>query len=231
MKRSLEEDSLEVPVGKKGRLWVHDRQPDWEDLRRMEEGEEDDDDVILRSRRRQHRLDTQGDPECSDMEAPGAPVKSGREGRRPLPWNEQGRLLWPKGEDEAVVLVEDSQAGESGEGEGDSRTLEGSVSGCSSFVVDDDSESVLEEEKGSERRLGRTALEEVRRTLKESMERQRVRLERVERELLEAESPGSVTSQESDGEVMDERTCTSRRDVQRLCVYPWEDEKWLNGAL
>lgn len=227
MKRVLEEDSDRVRMGKKSRVWSHDRQPDWEDLQRMEEAAgkeceeevEDDDEIILRSRRRQHRLDTQRDSDGNDMEVPGAPVKGGR---RTLPWTEQGRLLWPRGEDEAVVQVEDSQAG--GSGDDDSQTLEGVSVGCSSFVVDDDSESVVEEEKEPERRLRRAALEDVRSLLRERIERWKARLEVVEEQLASMATPGGVTSLESELEAMDERMGITRYGVERQLAYPWEDK-------
>jgi predicted nuclease with TOPRIM domain len=190
MKRRMEE--VRGMVGE----WVHDRQPDWEDLRRME-GEEEEEDVVMNSRRRQHRLDTQPESLCEEVEAPGAPK---RKRRRVLPWTEQGRLLWPGGGDEAIVLVEDSQAGSScGEEEReDSQTLRESSSGCVSFVVDDDSESLADEEKESERRLGKAALEDVRFSLRGKIQRLKVRLDTVEEELAGMATPGSVTSVESE---------------------------------
>ena len=223
MKRAWEEDDDVRPIGKRSKGWVHDRQPDWEDLERMGGNEDADDEdegeeFVLASRRRQQRLD--------GNDVPGAPAK---DRRRTSPRPIHGRLLWPMAGDETVVQVEDSQGKES-EDDGESHTIGGS-SACSSFVVDDDSESVLEEEKASERRLGRAVLEEFRQALKEKIGRLQARLGSVERELACLTPQESVVLSENELEVLDERTCTRRIDSDRSCLYPWEDEKWMNGSL
>ena len=229
MKRVWEEDYDVRSNGKRSKGWVHDRQPDWEDLEMMGGNEDADDEdeeeeFVLESRRRQHRLDRESESDRNDI--PGAPYK---ERRRTSPCATRGRLLWPRAGDEAVVQVEDSQGKES-QSDGESHTLEGS-SACSSFVVADDSASVLEEEKVSERCLGRAVLEEFRQALKEKISRLQARLASVERELACPTPQESVVSSESEPEVLDERTCARRIDSDRLCVYPWEDEKWMNGSL
>jgi len=55
--------------------------------------------------------------------------------------------------------------------------------GCSSFVVDDDCESVVQEERRSDRTLGRAALKELRAMLSERIERLNRRLDGVDLEL------------------------------------------------
>ena len=223
MKRRLElEDEDDIYVGKRGKTWIHERQPDYEDLERMEQEaamEEEEEDIVLRSRRRQHRLETQEELEWDDG-PPGVPMKE----TVMLPWSGQGRLLWPSRRDEAVVQVEDSQVDVESD---DSHTL----SGCSSFVVADESESVVEEETVSEKRLARNALKEVRLSLREKIGRLKRRLERVEGELVELESGGFDGSEESGAEVVDERTCTTRFDLERVTCYPWEDEEGKKGYI
>jgi hypothetical protein len=170
-----------------------DRQPVSQDLRdTAQEDSEDEDEIVLRSRWRQQRLRTPGRSEAGEVEPPA------KKKRRILPWTDEGRLLWPvkkrtavelesDSEEEAseggghdVALVKDSQCG----GECDSASLEESDEDrCSSFVVDDDSESVVEEESASERYLAIGALQEVRVSIVERMEKLKRRLESVEGQL------------------------------------------------
>ena len=182
---------------------MHHRQPGWRELEGLQDLEEtvqqseedgdcerqkdddsDDEDIVLRSRRQQQRVDvcTQLDGDCGEAEPPGAPAK--KKGRI-LPWTEEGRRLWPGdgaggrcGIVDEAVLVPDSQAEESG----DSDTEEGE-DGCSSFVVDDDSESVVGEIEASERFLTREALREVRTLLTYKMERLKRQTAKVEEQL------------------------------------------------
>ncbi len=233
MKRIREEEgeeSAEMVARKQRRIidWTkQDRQPLSQDLREMtEEDSEDGDEIVLMSRRRYQRL-----------EIPGAPAKKKK--RRILPWTDEGRLLWPdkkatavesesdeqasEGGGDAVVLVEDSQSCTEAGGS-DSATLEESDEDrCSSFVVDDDSASVVEEETASERYLARGALQEVRASILEGMERLKRRLSRVD-EQLKALAPCREESSASEGaEVVDERTCRTLRERGLEEVYPWEE--------
>jgi len=175
------------------------RQPDWS-------SSSESDEVTLGKRRRSRV----GTPPPSGVVALRAPEK--KRPRRLLPWTKQGRLRWPhlhtralmpghqSGEDweetqTVVGDVEESQQGvpfvqvpdsqpasveKESEHEAES---ESDSDGCSSFVVDDDCESVVQEERRSDRTLGRAALKELRAMLSERIERLNRRLDGVDLEL------------------------------------------------
>lgn len=193
-----------------------DRQPDWQDAVAVHgkgndgEEEEDDGDVfILESRRRQQRLMTPEQTDGDDQEPPGAPKKKKR---RILPWTREGQLLLAQkvettaeseGSDDDVVLVKDSQVEESEDSETEESEAgtvvsvedsEDSEDDCSSFVVDDDSESVTAEEDASEKSLGGEALREVRAEVVRRILRLQRQLKSVDKEL------DALTSEESDVE-------------------------------
>ena len=124
------------------------------------------------------------------VKVPGAPSKR----RRVLPWTKEGR-------EKFGVLVGEASCEETSDSEeedvwrhGQTRGLFSSTgrrvdesgtngSCCSSFVVEDDEESVVEELEEAEKDLGRTALEEFSVSLAEKAERLRRKLGRVCEEL------------------------------------------------
>jgi hypothetical protein len=210
MKRSLNGEEVHVATGSVQSPvidWTQqDRQPGWQDKQpngQAEDSDPDGDGFILESRRRQQRLVTPEKSDGGDLEPPGAPVKKKR---RVLPWTLEGRERWPLAstclfsrstyDDDGVVQVEDSVddngsetvddcSSFGGEEKGDDDGDDGSetVDDCSSFVVDDDSESVVDEECVSERELGRIALVEVRASIVENMAKLKRRLDFVDKEL------------------------------------------------
>ena len=233
MKRAFEEE--ELPEAQKPGLTAKEME-DYarrtsEEQKEEENGggeSEDSDEVILSSRRRQQQWCVRSESESSDVEAPGAPAKKKR---RVLPWTEEGRVLWPQAggmEDDSVVLVEDSQDGVGSEEESEESEEESERSDDrSSFVVDDDSLSVVEEERTSERYLAQAALKEVRVSTAERIEKLRGHLAAVDSQLKRLEaSSGSTSSCSSEGaEVVDERTCLTRRDQWCATVDHWEESE------
>ena len=175
----------------------------------VEDSSDDGDDIVLSSRRRQQRL-----------EPPGAPAKKRR---RVLPWTEEGRVLWPLADPMTPPSGEEGSVSGDSDGEDD----------CGSFVVDDDSESVVEEESVSERFLARGALLEVRAAVEERIKRLQDRLVRLDEQLglvapaeEKAKKLGDDERSSSEGlAVVDERTCTTQRESWYATVYPWEDEE------
>jgi hypothetical protein len=209
MKRKLLEDDRGIVVWRTADIdWdQEDRQPDWQDavgIYVQGSDDEDGDDLILESRRRQQRLVTPEASECGEPEPPGAPTSKRR---RLLPWTKEGRERWPslstavirRGADkkDAVVLVEDSAVESEGDDEDededeDDSAVEDSVAesegdededDLSSFVVEDDSSSVADEESASERSLGEDALREVRTQVVNRILKMQQRLVSVDREL------------------------------------------------
>lgn len=184
MKRTIQEveESRKASVTvKEMERYVHGQT---EGQREFDSDDDDGDEVVLRSRRQQQGLGTQSTVDCSDVEALGAPGAPAKKRRRVLPWTEEGRLLWPSGvgdSDDEVVLVEDSQ--DDGDLDRDSG-IESEVSDdCHSFVVDDGSESVVEEQNASERYLAEGALKEVRQAVMEKMEKLKKQLAAVDEQL------------------------------------------------
>jgi hypothetical protein len=217
MKRVREEDHVgeatESPNGRAVNWTQQDRQPSWE-----EKDDSEGEDFILRSRRRQQYVDTPPtvDDGDGDVEPPGAPMKKRR---RIIPWTREGKLRWPGQEEiprpdaeEEVTLVEDSVDGRES-GDSDREDEDGL-----SFVVDDNSPSVLEEESESERFLGKEALREVRTRVVEQMEKLKRRLASLDAELEAlgcvegSDTLGSETEDEEGEEIVDERTCTKLAD-------------------
>lgn len=213
MKRRLNvEDGTEVTESVQSPVidWTQqDRQPGWEENQPSQQAEDSDpdgDDFILESRRRQQRLVTPEQLESGSLSPPGAPVKKKR---RVLPWTEEGQKKWPlvskydvfhppdgvsystcdcgdgvNHDGDPVVQVEDSteESVDGGETEEDD-SEDDSEDDCSSFVVDDDSESLVEEESVSEVSLGREALLEVRAGIMEKIRKLQCQLESVDEEL------------------------------------------------
>lgn len=203
---------------------------------------DEDDDIVLRSRRRQHGVITPEASEQSEEEKrPGAPEKKRR---RILPWTVEGLARWPPVAD--VVVDEEERSGEDvwvhgqtrgrrvidlldlggdceEERSGDSETEDN----CSDFVVDDDSDSVVEEAEAADRELARGALEEVRVTLAETVERLEVKLSRAKRKLVELDEHRldcvvPETDVEGDGDVADEACRRTRQEAALEVCYPWE---------
>jgi hypothetical protein len=207
------------------------------------DGDPDGDDFILESRRQQQRLETPQRSDSGDKEPPGAPVKKRR---RVLPWMKEGqegqekRPLVPTyvvsrsictcddgvihGADDPVVRVEDNDSDNVSEtddcveeSERVSETEDSEEDDCSSFVVDDDSESVTEEENVSEKSLGRGALREVRVGIVERISKLRRRLKSVDEELSELTSVDGDT--EEDEACWDEEAAAVwRKRVRSKCV-------------
>lgn len=175
----------------------------------VEDSSDDEEDIVLSSRRRQQRLDP-----------PGAPVKKRR---RVLPWTEEGRVLWPLGHAMTPPSGEEGSVSGDSDGEDD----------CGSFVVDDDSESVIEEESASERFLARGALLEVRAAVEERIKRLQDRLGSLDKQLgllasaeEKAKKLGDDERSSSEGSsVVDERTCITQGELWYATVYPWEDQE------
>jgi len=212
---------------------------------------DEDDEIVLRSRRRQHRLMTPEVSEQSEEEgAPGAPAKKRR---RILPWTVEGVAKWgpwvgqasnaeeteeEKEEQEEAWIHGQTQAtrvidvlGLEAESEAESEWCDGlqTEDNCSDFVVDDDSDSVVEEAEAADRELGRGALEEVRATLAEAVDRLERKVLVAKRKVLEFDEqqaqevvPETQVSDESD-EVVEEQYCRTRRQVELETCYPWED--------
>jgi len=144
------------------------------------------------------------------VQVPGAPEKKRR---RTLPWKLEGlKKCGPLAveatdeyvSDEEDVWIHGQTNGEDVldlfpkslvESESDSET----DSGGSSFVVDDEDESVVEELKVAERRLGRVALEEVSVALAEKAERMKRKLSRVYEEQAEVEKKLGEYLSEAEG--------------------------------
>ena len=228
MKRMLDSDWGVSPSGKKMMMkdWRQDRQPDWQELHELQEkveqrdecaesksrDDDDDDDIILRSRRCQQRLDvrTQLDVDGSSGEPPGAPVKKRV---RVLPWTEEGRRLWPEcggsESDEETILVADSQAGDLDDD-------------CLSFVVDDDSESVVVEIEASEKFLTREALEDVKTSLMNKIVKLKDRVVRVDEQLRGLDCDELEDSGSDDGEDDGEDECVfhgwAEHSVEGVCM-------------
>lgn len=216
---------------------------------------DEDDEIVLRSRRRQHRLMT---PEVSEHseeeEAPGAPV---RKRRRILPWTAEGVAkrgpwvgqvsnaeeteeeeeeqedAWIHGQTQGtrVIDVLGLEAESEAKSEAESEWCDGlqTEDNCSDFVVDDDSDSVVEEAEAADRELGRGALEEARATLAEAVDRLERKVLAAKRKVLEFDEqqaqevvPETQVSDESD-EVVEEQYCRARRQVELETCYPWED--------
>ena len=183
--------------------WYHDRQPDLLFAKTPSPvcSDEDGDEFVLRSRQRQQRVAF-------------VDVKANKK-RRILPWIKAGHVASPtpgaaeclpdeeqsggsqsevavgrewEGPLSPVVLIEDSQAED---GQSCGSTVSSDVTAdserCSSFVVDDSSESLAEEEDSSENLLALGALREVRETLLERIGRLERRLAAVNVEVDERE--------------------------------------------
>lgn len=210
---------------------------------------DEDDDIVLRSRRRQHRLMT---PEVSEHseeeEAPGAPVKKRR---RILPWTAEGVAKWgpwvgqasnaeeteeeeEKEEEEAWIHGQTQGThvvdvlGLEVESEAEGEMCDGlhTEDNCSDFVVDDDSDSVVEEAEAADRELGRGALEEARVTLAEAVDRLERKLLAAKRKVVEfdeQQAQEAVPETQLSDEVVDEQYCRTRRQVALETCYPWED--------
>lgn len=193
-------------------------------------------------------------PEASEQseegEVPSAPVKKRR---RILPWTVEGRALadqfsnaeetveeeeeaWIHGQTHGVRAVDVIGLEAEGEGEGESELAGGlqAEDNCSDFVVDDDSDSVVQEIEAADRELGRSALSEVRVTLAEAVDRLERKVLVAKRKVAafdeqQAQEVVRETQLSDDGEeVVDEQYCRRRRQVWLETCYPWEE---LYGSL
>lgn len=193
------ESNISDMGNREGRVWDFDRQPDWNELGPCLpawENDGSDEDVVLESRRRQHRLLTPQSREADDdleLVAPGAPVRC-RDARP----HKRRTLFWLDGmpseyavqetqQCDAYVQVESSQVG-GVESEGEATEDGTESSTMKSFIVDDSSSSVAEEEARSRQQLGQHALEEEREHVVRVIAKAERRLRKIEEELRELQS-------------------------------------------
>lgn len=188
MKRKMENGGLLTPPRKskyfnhsgnrQSRVWAHwthDRQPTYDDLYET-------------PCRKQLEIEEDG---CSSDDEDDVVISASR------PRN--GRALWRKGNpaqseavsEEEVIQVLDSQPGS----ETDSCTvlddgvepsigqMDSSTDDCASFVVEDSDTDVEQEQRTSDRSLGRSALLEVRESVVERIMKMRRKLNRLDEEL------------------------------------------------
>jgi hypothetical protein len=172
----------------------------------------------------------------SEDKVPGAPEKKKR---RLIPWSKAGIEKFGAVVGTAVESDEETVS-DGGDGFPDDGWRHGQTRGvfvadsvegesdseddCSSFVVDDDSESVVNELEKSGKDLGRTALEEVRESLVETEERLKRKLRRVHRKLARLDEQLSKGS----GFVSDSEESEDAYESCESC-YPWQKDCRVNG--
>jgi len=199
--------------------------------------EESEDDIVITSRRKQYVVETP-EAETSETEnevilrVPGAPEKKRR---RVLPWTKEGIGKFgplvgkatgsdeESDDDDNLFLNDGWVHGQTGGNPRSSVGLE-SEDDCKSFVVADDSDSVVAELEKSERDLGRASTEEVRDALEEQASKLERKLESVYAELARVEEKLEKASDSSDSgdEVVDEVYGRTRRGVALETCYPFE---------